>query len=746
MGAGTSRLHPMRRIAVLTLAGTLTLLSTACSPAARGGEGPRNPSAEGPINPAKISDAQFAESTYRVLLSGEEDSQRLDLLAGVVRHQLARAQKRFRTNRGAGLAALTGGLYLLRSGELRQQMLEGAAPALSAGASEVARVGDEGRSLALYTMLRSVLKEGAEKKDVDSHLAALSRWTATAGNGPMQSAGTLQRTAANRSLLETNPETLKQAREATVAWIHRGLEFNASETPIRSNFEREEAIEAYRSVRAGGATLVALYLRHGDAKGALDALENGDLTRIVPPGLTERLERAASDDDPEAWGDLYRLFESSEDMNRPETSIDGALSRAAAWGTAVELFRAEPKSMRGAAPLSAQLVEYGMAEAAPLVLAPALGEKPSIDELSWGMALVLRAIITEDEIGDLPAARRTFANAKPILTVAGEKEYAGRLRPSAGRLYYVMAALETRAGELGRALPHVEAAVKTEPSQAAYSMLAAIQRQRGDTQRALSTLDQLVALAKRAGDRAAESEASLTQYEIYRDKGDAAQAQASLTRALKGALDARQQARGSAEQARAERILAHVLEHFGAAQGARRATDRAYEASRSDARQLTATLLDAARRALVLGDLNAARKAVHEGVEAGLENEDLVYIALWLRLVEIQQGVPSDGTVEEALANIDEDSGWPAKLAAWARGKLGDSELTAAARSRVQKTEAEFYVAMSHRKKNGQVLPKLEEVAGSQAIELVEVAIARDLVARHKGGVDVSLPAGVQVP
>jgi tetratricopeptide (TPR) repeat protein len=277
-------------------------------------------------------------------------------------------------------------------------------------------------------------------------------------------------------------------------------------------------------------------------------------------------------------------------------------------------------------------------------------------------------------------------------------------------------------------------------------MLAAIQRQQGDTRRALDTLEKLATLAKRTGDRAGEAEATLTQYEIYRDTGDKAKAKAALTQALRGALNARQIAKTSSEQARSERILAHVLEHFGAAQGARRATDRAYEASRSDSRQLTATLLDAARRALILGDLPAARKAVHEGMEAGLGNEDLVYVALWLRLVEIRQGVPSDGTVEEALANIEENSGWPAKLAAWARGKLSDGKLVSAARSRVQKTEAEFYVAMSKLQKPAQALPKLEEVAGSQAIELVEVAIARDLVARHKGSVDVSLPTGVHVP
>lgn len=737
----------------LAVASTVAVLSgtVACGPSlAPHGKGAQAGAASGPVNPAPVSDADFAGSTYQILLDGEPSQKRTNLLAGVVRHQLARAGRRFAAGqRSAGVDALTGALFLLRVGELRPEMLEGGTPALRPAAAEVARVGNEGRSLALYTMLRQVLPPGSEQKDVDSHLAALARWSASTRTiGPMQSAGALQRAAVDRAVFDPSPQALDAARQATVAWIERALDYNASEVSVRTNFEREEAIEAYRAVRSGGATLVALYLRHGDAAGALDTLEQADLLRVVPPGLTERLERAAEDADPSAWADLYKLFASADGSDRPETSLDAGLARAAAWGSAVELFRTEPRSLRGSAALAAQLVDYGMAEAAPAVLTPALGDSPSAQDLSWSLALVLRAIIAEDEIGQHAAARRTFRAAARLIELADSKNLTGRVRPSAARLHYVMGALETRAGELSSARPLVETAAQREPTVEALALLAAIDRQRGDTKSALTALERVIALAKQRGDAAEQAEALLLTFEIHRDAGNAAEAKTSLNAALTRVLEARKAARTPPEQARAERLLARVLDQFGAEQQARRATERAYQASRTDVRQLTATVLDASRRALTRGDLSAAREAVRQATDARLDDEDLVYVALWLRLLEKRLGVTGDGTSEEALASIDDDSGWPARLAAWARGKLGDEGLLQAAKTRVQITEAKFYTAMA-RRASGEAeaaLPKLREVANSEAIELVEVTIARDLLAQQSSRLDLRLPESAAVP
>jgi len=735
------------RLPSIALCAALAFSAAACG--TRTQPGPKTPTGiGGPVDAAQVDDEKFAGTAYQVLLSDEATPQRMGLLAGVVRRQLSRAGSRFTgEKREAGLAALTGALYLMRVGELHGEMLVGGVPALRAGAAEVSRVGNEGRALALYGMLRTVLPNGNERNDVDAHLEALKRWSGAARTaGQMQVSGTFQRAASQRAMFEPTKEALDGARDGTIAWIKKALEFNGTEAAQTGNFEREEAVEAYRALRAGGATLVALYLRYGDAKGALAALDKGDLVRVVPPGLVERLERAAEDDDPSAWADLYRLYSSTEGAERPETSVDATLAKAAAWGIAVELFRAEPRSLRGAGPLAVELVDHGMAEVAPAVLAPALGNAPSAQDLSWALALTLRALLGEAEIGEHAAARRTFKSADPILVLADSQKLVGKVRPTPARLRYVMGVLETRAGDLGRARPLIEAASKLEPTLESLNMLAAIDRQRGDAKAALTSLDRVGAMARKYGDPVAEAEALTQTFEVHRDKGSVAEAKTALDAALKAALKARESTRAGAEQARAERVLARVLEHFGATQGAKRATDRAYEASRADTRQLTATVLDASRRALTSGDVATARQALRQALDARLADEDLIYAALWLKLLEQRAGTSSDGSTDQAFAAIDDDSGWPAKLAAWARGKTNDEQLLKAARTRVQKTEAKFYTTMLRRAKGaGETRKELYEVATSEAIELVEVTIARDLLAQESP-LPMKLPDGVAVP
>jgi hypothetical protein len=134
-------------------------------------------------------------------------------------------------------------------------------------------------------------------------------------------------------------------------------------------------------------------------------------------------------------------------------------------------------------------------------------------------------------------------------------------------------------------------------------------------------------------------------------------------------------------------------------------------------------------------------------VEANLADEDVVYVALWLKLVEDRLKVPSDGTKEEAFAAVDDDSGWPAKLRAFGNGRLGGDGLLKAARDRVEKTEALFYGAMALRsaQEDQRALQQLEQVAQSEAIQLVEVTIARDLLSQQ-APLDLQVPKDVDVP
>jgi len=125
-----------------------------------------------------------------------------------------------------------------------------------------------------------------------------------------------------------------------------------------------------------------------------------------------------------------------------------------------------------------------------------------------------------------------------------------------------------------------------------------------------------------------------------------------------------------------------------------------------------------------------------------------VYIALWLGLLEKQLAVPTDGAVEDAYAAMDEAPGWSGKLRAWGRGKLPDNELLGSARDAAQRTEALFYVTMRRRVSGDTSADsELEKVASSEAVNLVEIGIARDLLALRSGAEQgLKLPAGVNLP
>jgi hypothetical protein len=540
---------------------------------------------------------------------------------------------------------------------------------------------------------------------------------------------------------------MENAKKATVTWLRQALSTNIGEAPIRSSQERDEAFEAYRALRAGGYTVAALYLRQRDPRGALSLLDSSGLEKLMAPELRDRLERAGDEGDPDAWADLYHFFQAAR--GSADGLLDTELVDAAAFGAAEGLFRAEPSSLRGALPIANELTLHGMAEVAPLVLAPALSEHPEPDGVSTALGFVMRAVSEEEDAGGLAAARATFDNAAQLLELASAPALRGRVRPTPARMRLAMAATEIRHGELERARPLLLKSMADEPSSEACLMLVAIERQRGKLNDALAWADKAVEASRATQDVLTESEAQVTRFEIFREKRDATEASRALEAALTRVLSAQRQSRGGAAQARAERLLARVLEYYGDQRAVRRATERAFEAAGSDPRLLSATVMDAARRGLTLSDLLVSRRAVERALSAGMSGDDLVYPALWLQLLERKLRVPTSGAVEDAYSALDDSSGWPARLRAWATGRLTDAELLAAAKDRPQRTEAIFYAAMARHVQGNPEDAKagLEQVVKSEAIDLVEVSIARDVLAAYeKPQRDFKLPPNVVVP
>jgi tetratricopeptide (TPR) repeat protein len=366
--------------------------------------------------------------------------------------------------------------------------------------------------------------------------------------------------------------------------------------------------------------------------------------------------------------------------------------------------------------------------------------------LSGSLGLVLQAILREDEAEDTASARRIYAAAAPLLTLAARPEFKGRLEPGAGRLELAMGTIETRSGNLGAAKPLLERSTVSEPTVEALLTLAAIERQAGHADSAVALLSRALATPEAKQNPLSAGEAQLGIFEIEKDRGSVDKAKAALTSALRATLDARQRAGDAVTKGHAERLLARVLFRFADPAAAARATERAFLAAGQDKHELAATVLDAAQRAFLRKDVTAARAAVNRGLAGDLPDDDVVYAALWLLFTERETKARSDSTAPRALASIRDDGRWPSRLAAWGLGRLKDGELIAAARTLTQKTEASFYTALSRRVSGDTGADTvLAEVVKSPAIDLVEVQLARELLAGSRFAVGPT-PAGVSIP
>jgi tetratricopeptide (TPR) repeat protein len=390
-----------------------------------------------------------------------------------------------------------------------------------------------------------------------------------------------------------------------------------------------------------------------------------------------------------------------------------------------------------------------MAEAAPAVLADAVRAHPDPRVVGEALAITLDALATEADVGNAPAARRAFAAAGPLLSVAGQPELAGKVHPTAARLRAAMGEIELREGHMPEAHALFEQSAGEEKSAGVLLSLARIDWRDGQTKKALDRLRDALGAVDAARDPALRGEVLLTLSDVTRDSGDAAGARTPLTQALTELARARSAAAPEGDQrARVERVLARVLDRFGAAQPAQRALERAYAAARGDKHQATQTIELLIGRAFVRADLPAAREGLAWALAADLDADDLVYFGLWVRLLERQLRVASDGEPDRVFSSIPDDGRWVAVLARFGEGKLKGDDLVARATTPIQRYEGLFYAAIDHRvagdTKRGDEM--LREVIAGTGMELSEVGLARDILDPGRRGGGGPLPADLVLP
>jgi tetratricopeptide (TPR) repeat protein len=333
--------------------------------------------------------------------------------------------------------------------------------------------------------------------------------------------------------------------------------------------------------------------------------------------------------------------------------------------------------------------------------------------------------------------------------VASQSDLAGKVHPTAARLRAAMGEIELREGHAPEAHALFEQSAGEEKSAGVLLSLARLDWRDGQTKKALDHLRDALNAGDAARDPALRGEVLLTLSDVTRDSGDAAGARTPLAQALTDLVRSRAAAAPEGdERARVERVLARVLDRFGAAQPAQRALERAYAAARGDKHQATQTIELLIGRAFVRADLPAAREGLAWALAADLDADDLVYFGLWVRLLERQLRVASDGEPDRVFSSIPDDGRWVAVLARFGEGKLKGDDLVARATTPIQRYEGLFYAAIDHRvagdTKRGDEM--LREVIAGTGMELSEVGLARDILDPGRRGGGGPLPADLVLP
>lgn len=715
-----------------------------------------------------VSEDAFPGAVRDLLLSEPNSKEEKTRLRGVEERQMLRAAAQFKTHAPErGLASVHGGLYLVRTGQIDAALTPSAAGALFSAVREAAGHGDEGSSQALYNLLARITPP-ANKKEIQQHLDAIHAWllTISATGSPTERAGALENAAVARAMLEPTEESLVEAQKRIEEWVEAAIRFSKALRAgkvVRSQAAEQEQLEAIRALNTGGSLLAVIHLRTGDVTGALAAIDEvrnrarnlqiDDPNGFTEPGLLQALQDVdKSADAPHRLALLRSLRPHpvrNDDGSRPpgrdeemQADVDQPeLLRAAAFGVAREAFRADPSMPESAGAVAIALQEYGMADASPAVLVDAVRAHADARVVGESLALTMNAIAAEVDAADTDGARRAFRSAAPLLALADQKSLAGQVTPSSARLRAMMGEVELHDGRVDEARKLFEAAAAQEPSGGVLAALARIDRATGKIPSASARLQRALAAPDTARDPSLHGEILLMQSDIARDAGDANAARSLLSDALKGLAKARTGAEGEA-LARIERMLARVLDRFGAAKPARQALDRALEASPHDKDEVAATLGIAVAAALVHNDVESARAGLRRGGSSDLTDEDLVYLALWTRAAEKQMKLPSSGDAEKVFAGVADDGRWIGRLAAFGAGKLKADDLIASAKTPAQQTEAYFYAALEHRAAGdaagAQAL--FQKTLGSGGVDLMEVGLARDISSGPKAYVAGPVP------
>jgi len=704
---------------------------------------------------APVPDAALLPARVKTLLQSEPGSREWQgALDDVIRVQVARVAQRFAAGEAAHAEmSMQGAMALARPGELRRLALgPQALPALRALVASLAARGDEGRARAAYELLAHATDSEAERADAQQHIEAIAAWTrAIANNGPLQSAGAHEVAAVARYVFEPSQAAREEAVRAVEQFVQQAVAVREARRTQGAQVTREEGLEAVRALETGAFVLIALHIRSADLQGARRAAEAMRDRVLVRPELVQLLDALAAKPTSARWLELAHALRSPlqrQSHDDDDFGRDSELLRTASFVAAIEAYRLEPTSAEASLLVATALVSFGLQDAAPAVVAEALAHEPHPRAVAAALATTLAAIERSLETSEPATARLSFAAASPLLATADAR---GPTQPSSAQVYAVMGEVEMREGNLEQARTLLSAAQKREKNGHVQLLLARLDWHEGNAAQALERLRGALDAPAAGSDAGLRGDVALLRSDIVRDQGNVQDARHGLENALRDLARARSTTEGD-RRARIERLIARALDRLGADAKAKRALERAFAATPRDKPQIAATVGQMVARSLVASDLAGAREALSRAAAAELSLDDLVYYALWVRLIERQRpkaAAAGLSSAERVLLEVASDPRWLGRIAAFGVGKIGADDLQAAAQTPTQKTEALFYAAMGRRiagdTKGASAL--LRQVVSAPGVDLMEASIARDMLrVDSEGRVAADVPADIDLP
>ncbi len=583
--------------------------------------------------------------------------------------------------------------------------------------------GDEARVLSALWLQKTLRKDDPEPAE---QYALLRRWSDEARRdlgGIAEHLSGLIDVMAEHARLTPAPEVLAtlsdlyaERRTELVAVL--STDGKAQPTPGELSFQDYRT--ATVALSRAPLDIAAVYLRHGDYQRALSRLRQLDTVTGFEPRIRTAVELVANNraEAPEALLALSRAYLDAEDP--------GVAKDVCTYG--VRQFPAEARFAQCLGQLAAARDDYG--EAA-FEYGEAIRLSPESRELYDEALEVLANLIRGELLNTDPTETRQLAErARKVLEERTRRFPAAPSPVSLEQIELAVGLAEMGAGNADVARQHFEKSLKKRETTSALVQIGQLCARLGEREDALRYL-------RRALERTSERnvEELRQRAQILEQLGDVMRAKREREPALRAyaeALAGWENALGASDDGpvrafthiRRGVLLSRLERDEESAQAFELAMQAAPEDRETYAQILAHLAVSTPAPELAVATLRRAQR------QLTLEPEWKSYFALWVQSVSARGRQPFPDDLSGMLTRLSRSDAWWGHLAQFGLGFIDHARLSALARSRGERTEADFYEG-TRRLAKGDVSgarQMFDKVIASRMVGFYEYQMAQELM------------------